>query len=402
MKACIAVVFSAFALVAAGVNAGAQLAVSANDGKQPLLGHVPTSHTPDNVAIIDLNHFPPKVIGTVDAPTSMIGPPAAVAVAHNGSFALVSNAMKFDPSDATKFVRDDTVSVIDLNPPRHPAVIQSVQAGEGATGISFNQDDTLALVAATGGTVSVFSVADKRLTLVDRVQLDPEGQPVDVAISPDGETALVTQRSANTVVRLVIDGDKVTNPGIEIPTGHQTYGVVFSPDGNFAYNTNLGGRLTAADAEPPAPRAPGNAGRLLRAPRIGTVTVIDVKSNKVINTVDVGVTPEHLTLSHDGKYLAVTIGNGSSSRPSSPYYNPFGLLKVYSVDGPNLTEVAEAKTGAWGQGAAWNRNHTLLLLQSGVDKDIEVYRFDGKNLTRSATSIKFDSRPGSIATAMSR
>jgi hypothetical protein len=70
--------------------------------------------------------------------------------------------------------------------------------------------------------------------------------------------------------------------------------------------------------------------------------------------------------------------------------------------GSNLTEAAETKTGGWGQGAAWNKDHTLLLLQSGVDKDIEVYRFDGKSLMVQPTTLKFDARLGSIATAVSR
>ncbi len=243
---------SAFALATACISAEAQLALSANDGKQPLLGTVPTSHTPDNVAVIDLNHFPPKVIGTVDVPTSMIGPPPPSPLPTMEALLWYRTRRNSTPADASKFVLDNTVSVIDLKDPRHPTVIQTLQAGKGATGISFNKSDTLALVAATGGTVSVFSVAGKKLTPVDTVQLDPKAQPVDVAISPDGKTALVTQRSANVVVRLAIDGTKVTKTGIEIPTGRQNYGVVFSPDGKFAYNTNLGGRLTPGSDEAPA------------------------------------------------------------------------------------------------------------------------------------------------------
>jgi DNA-binding beta-propeller fold protein YncE len=402
MKVNLAASLSALTLATCCMSASAQLAISANDGKQPLLGTSPTSHTPDNVAVIDLKHFPPKVIGTVDAPASMIGPPTSVAVAHDGSFALVSDAQKFDPADATKFVLDDTVSVIDLKDPKHPTVIQTLQAGKGATGISINKSDTLALVAATGGTVSVFSIVGKHLTPVDTLQFEPKAQPVDVAISPDGTTALVVQRSANVAIRLAIDGTKVTKTGIEIPTGRQTYGVVFSPDGNFAYNTNLGGALpkegedTSAEMTRPAPGAPR------RMPRIGTVSVIDLRTNKLVNSIEVGTTPEHLTLSADGKYLALTIGNGSSSRVDAPGYHPFGLLKVYSVDGANLTEIAEAKTGAWGQGATWNKDHTFVLLQSGAEKDIEVYRFDGHSLTRESANLKFDSRPGAIATAQSR
>ena len=145
--------------------------------------------------------------------------------------------------------------------------------------------------------------------------------------------------------------------------------------------------------------APGSPPRM---PRSGTVSVIDVRSNKLVNSIDVGNTPENLALSADGKYLVLTIGNGSSSRPDSPGYHAFGLLTVYKVDGSNLTKVAEAQNGGWGQGATWNKNHTVILLQSGIDKDIEVYKFDGKSLTKQPTTFKFDSRPGSIATAVSR
>jgi len=390
-----AVVASALALVLGCVTAEAQLALSANDGKQPLLGTIPRSHTPDNVVVLDLTTLPLKVIGTVEVPTSMIGPPDAVAIAHNGTFALVSNAQKFDPSDPTKFVLDNTVSVIDLKDPRHPTVIQTVQAGAGATGISLNRSDTLALVAATSGTISVFSVAGKKLTLVSTVQLDPNARPVDVAISPDGNIALVAQRSAPVLVRLAINGVNVAKTGIEIPTGYQTYGVVFSLDGKFAYNTNLGGRL--------APNGqPGPAPALEHAPKIGTVTVVDLRSNRVVNTVDVGQTPEHLVLSHDGKYLALTVGNGSSAHPGTPNYHPYGLLKLYSVDGPSLTEVAETKTGGWDQGAVWNRDHSLILVQTAMDKKIVVYRFDGSSLTPQPVALTFDARPGSISTALSR
>ena len=161
MKVTFVAALSALTLAVCCMSAGAQLAVSANDGKQPQLGTPATTPTPDNVAVIDLNHTPPKVLGSVNVPTSMIGPPGAVAVAHNGSFALVSNAQKANPTDATKFVLDDTVSVIDLKDPKHPTVIQTVHAGLGATGISLNKNDTLAMVAATGGTVSVYSVSGK-------------------------------------------------------------------------------------------------------------------------------------------------------------------------------------------------------------------------------------------------
>jgi len=380
-----------------GLHAGAaqaEIAISANDGKQPRLYDTPSAQDarPDTVAVIDLGQARPAVIGTVQVPVSMIGPPTAVAVAPDSSFAIVTASQKFDPADPTKFILDDKVSVIDLADPRRPTVIQTLAAGAGATGIAINKAATLALIASTGeGTISIYSISGKRLTPAGKLQLDPQPGPVDVAISPDGKTALVTQRRGNAIWRLAIDGTRVTDTGITYATGGQPYGVVFSKDGNYAYNTNLQGRLLPEGA----PRPPG--------PRIGTVTAIDLRSNKVVTTVDVGPTPEHVAISPDGRYLEVTVVNGSSAAPTTANYNPYGLMKIFQVDGPKLTQVAETRTGAWGQGATWSDDGRTILAQGAIDKNIEVYRFDGKTLTRdAAATLAFEARPGSIATAKSR
>src|SRR5438874_5410686 len=76
----------------------AGLAISANDGKQLQQGEA-TGQTPDSVSVIDLGHYPPKVIGSVQVPAAMIGPPDAVAVGRNEKFAIVTAAQKFDPAD---------------------------------------------------------------------------------------------------------------------------------------------------------------------------------------------------------------------------------------------------------------------------------------------------------------
>jgi DNA-binding beta-propeller fold protein YncE len=375
--------------------ATAQLALSANDGKQPELGEPPTHIRPDNVAVIDFGRYPPRVIGKVDVPVSMIGPPTIVAVAPGSDFAIVTNGQKLDPADPTKFILDSRVSVIDLADPSRPKVIQSLEAGAGASGVSINGAGTLALVAATGdGTVTIFAITGKSLTRVGAVQLDPKPGPVDVLIAPDGKTALVTQRRGNAVWRLAIDGTKVTDTGISYTTGGNPYGSVIGRDGRYAYNTNLLGKLPLLP--PPA------LGRAL-PPRIGTVSVIDLKADKIVNTIDAGPTPEHVALSPDGKYLAVTVVNGSSSKPGSANYNPFGFLKIYRVRGPSLTLVAQARTGRWGQGATWSDDGKTILQQAAVAREIEVYRFNGRTLARdTGATLKFDTRPGAISTARSR
>ena len=386
------------AVLAAGLAASApawgELAVSGNDGHQPQLGDAPKDIVPDTLTVIDLGSYPPKIRGQVEVPYSMIGEPTSVAVAHDGSFALVTASQKFDTSDITKVIADDKLSVVDLSSTEHPKVIQTLSAGMGPSGVSINKKDTLALVAnVADGTVAAFTIKGKVLAPAGKIQLDAKLGPVDAVISPDSKSAIITQRHGYGVWRLSINGSQLSNPGILIPTGVNSYGAQFSDDGRYVYNTNLMGKLDLND--PTGARA--------RSPRIGTITVIDMKVNKVVNTLEVGPTPEHLVLSPDRNYMAVTVVNGSSSKPTAPGYHDFGLLKVFKVDGAKLTQVAEARTGRWGQGIAWRKDGKVILLQTAISKNIEGYHFGGNSLTRDTNvTLSMPGRPGAIATRYSR
>jgi hypothetical protein len=159
------------ALLSLSSGAGAQLALSANDGKAVLVdgvNTVPANPAADSVTIIDLNSTPPKAVAEVPVPTSVVGPPSSVAIARDESFALVTAATKVDPGDPKKLVPDDKLTVIDLKA-SPPKVLAQQQAGKGAAGVSINRAGTLALVANRAeGTVSVFSVAGNALTRLAR------------------------------------------------------------------------------------------------------------------------------------------------------------------------------------------------------------------------------------------
>src|SRR5215510_14437977 len=97
--------------------AAAQLAVSSNDGKAVLVNGVntvPPNPADDTVILIDLGVSPPKVVGELKAPSSVVGPPQNVAITPDESIALVSAKMKVDPADPKKFIPDNRLSVIDL------------------------------------------------------------------------------------------------------------------------------------------------------------------------------------------------------------------------------------------------------------------------------------------------
>ena len=228
-----------------GSTAGAEVAVSANDGKPKLTDGVVTvdpNRAPDNIVILDLKGPMPKVIATVDnVPTSVVGPPTSVAITPDESLALVSASTKVDPNDPTKFVNDNALTVIDLkaNP---PAVIAKLEAGPGATGISINKQGTLALVANRGdGTVSIFTISGKTVTPAGKVDTgNPKSVPNHPAISPDGTFALLTRSGDHMTTVLSIDGSKVEVTKRNIFAGLSPDAIEITPDGAWAVMANIG------------------------------------------------------------------------------------------------------------------------------------------------------------------
>ncbi len=349
--------------------ASAQIAVSANDNKAVLLnGATVVADNPaaDSVNIIDLGASAPKVIGEVKAPTSVVGPPQSVAVSKDESYALVTGAFKIDPADPKKVVPNDALSVIDLkaNP---PTVLATLQAGKGAAGVSINRAGTLALVANRNeGTVSVFTIAGNKLSPAGKIDFDNANSgPSHAAFTPDGKMALVTRDGDHKISILSVDGNTVTDTKKFMVGGYRPYGIEVSAKGDIAVVGNQGGGQGDAD----------------------TVTVIDLKANppRVIDTISVGQTPEGVAMSGDGGYVAVTVMNGSNRPKTHPAFNDFGLLQVYSIEGAKLTKVDEAKVGHWCQGAAWSTNNKTVVIQCMVEKNLQVFSFDGRSLKPAGT-----------------
>jgi len=372
-----------FCLYAA--NADARLAISGNDGKQLAAGEE-GAVTPDTVSVIDLGAYPPKVIGQVQVPAAMIGPPEAVAVSRDESFAIVTAAQKTNPADPMHPLDNDQVSVIDLGRPVAPRVLQAVASGAGASGVALNRAESLVLVAAKmEDAIIVFRLSGKTLTPAGRVDLGKGAAPTDVVFAPDGRHAYAVAWGVTKIVELSIDGAKVALTGQDVATGKLPYGASITPDGNWLINTNVGGALQSED-------------------RIGTLTMVDLKNHRLALSLAVGRTPEHVTLSPDGKYAALVLANGAATVKSDPKYAQVtGILKVFAVGPGTLTEVAQADSCHWAQGAAFSQDGKLILQQCAAERAILVYRFDGQSLVQDkAATLTFQSRPGAIATGMSR
>ncbi len=372
-------------LIAAGIAvappAAAQIAVSANDNKIVNIEGTNTvvqNPPPDNVAIIDLGASPPKLLGKVNAPNSVVGPPQSVAVAPDESIALVTAAMKIDPADPKKQVPDNKLSVIDLKA-SPPAVIATLEVGAGAAGLSFSPDGKLALVAnRSEGTVSILTVAGKTVTVAGKLDLgNPKSGPSHVAFLPDGKRALLTRDGDHRISVLSVDGSKVEVTKPYMVAGVRPYSISISAKGDVAVLTNQGGGQGDNDI----------------------ISVIDLKMNppRIVDAISVGQTPEGATMSPDGSHVAVTIQNGSQRPKTHPAYNDHGLVMVYRIDGTKLALVAQAKVGGWTQGVAWSKDGKTLLSQGMLTKALDVLSFDGKSL-KVTGSLKMEGGPAGIRT----
>ncbi|MGA7994192.1 MAG: YncE family protein [Bradyrhizobium sp.] len=346
--------------------ANAEIAVSANDGKMVMengVAKVRKEPLPDTVSIIDLSGAAPRIVAELPAPASVVGPPPSVAVAPDESFALVTGAMKVDPADPTKAIADDKLTVIDLKS-SPPKVLATLQAGAGAAGVSINRTATLALVANRNeGTVSVFTISGNALTPAGKIALgDAKSGPSHAIFSRDGTMALVTRDGDSRISILAVDGAKVEYSKRDLFSALRPYQIDTAGNGDTAVVGNVG--MGGGDAD--------------------SISLIDMRAKpiRVVTTISVGQTPEGLKMSPDGAFVAVNVVNGSTKPANSPFFNDFGLLKIYRIAGTDLVPVTEARIGHWCQGIVWSKDSSKLLVQCMVENEIATFAFDGKTLTK--------------------
>jgi DNA-binding beta-propeller fold protein YncE len=369
------------AMILAPISTMADIALSSNDGHTVLergkqvAGKPPL---PDSLSVIDLAQDPPRITATIEVPGSVVGPPMAVAVAPDESFAIVTSATKLDPGGVDGIGPDDRVSVIDLTsmPPR---IAQSLQAGTGATVVRISPDGTLALVAnRTEGTVSIFTIKDHQLVANGKADLgNPKAGPSGLAFTRDGKNVLVSRDGDSMVSVLHIDGGKITIDPRPITTAMRPYTLDVNASGTLAAVSNMG-------------RGDGD---------IDSVSLIDLTSApfRTVETVSVASSPEALKFSPDGSYLAVGSQDGTTKPSGNVFLKEHGTFGLYAVVGKTLKQVASAPIGHWSQGLVFSRDGRTILIQDMVEQQIQVFRWDDKALTE-GTPLPIKGGPAAIAT----
>jgi DNA-binding beta-propeller fold protein YncE len=366
------------------IAAMADVIVSSNDGHSVMDAKktivAPNPAGPDTITVIDVKSYPPKIKATFQAPGSVVGPPGAIWISKDESWGIVTSATKADSAAKSGGISpDDRVAVFDLtaNPPK---VTQTLAAGLGATQVRVSPDGTLALVANRAeGTVSVFTVKDKQLTAVGKVDTGNPKSLASAVVFVDDKNALLTRGGDNMVNILHIDGSNVTLDPRPITAGLAPYTMDINAAHTLAAVSNMG-------------RGDGDE---------DSVSLIDLKSKpyRVVGTFGVPSGPEPMKFSPDGGFLAIGSENGSTKPADNPFHSDHGLLGLYAVEGQTLRKITQAPTGAWIEAIAFARDGKTVLIQGMQDRKIEVFRWDGKTLTRGKSLAIDGAGPESFATA---
>jgi DNA-binding beta-propeller fold protein YncE len=357
----------------------AEIAVSANDGKQVLADGkqvVPNPLIPDSVTILDFGGGKLRTVATVAAPASAIGPPRSVAITPDQSYAIVTNARRVR-ADGLDIEPDDVVSVIGLKAAK---VVSTIHAGAGASGVAIDPTGNRVLIAnRAAGTVSLFSFAQGTLTPVTVLSLgEAKVSPAQPIFYANGTRALVTRDGDHRISVLKLDINGIHILGRSLAGGLRPYAIDTAGDRHFAVVGNIGGGGEDTD----------------------TISLIDLSGDEpnVVDTVAVGLTPEGVKMSPDGHFVALTVNNGSNAARESRHYAKDGLLQIWRIANGKFFKVTEIAMGGWGQGMVWSADGRQILAQAMIGNRIESYSFDGAKLTR-GPALTMPAGPAAIAGA---
>jgi DNA-binding beta-propeller fold protein YncE len=364
--------------------ASAQIIISGNENKIDLTSGTPKvipPQAPDSVSILNFATFPPSVQHLSDIPNSVIGPPSNIAITPDRRIVLIANSLKADPQDATNWVPESTVHVLDLtaNPPK---IIGQARTGRQPSGLSITPNGKLALVAnRADGTVSVLSIRDSAVTPIGTVKVcEPAESVSDVAISPDGRLALASAQKGGYVSILKIDGDTLVLTGQKLSAYGQPYRVVITPDGALALTAGQGyGNGIDRDA----------------------ISVIDLAARpmRTVEYIPVGAGPESIEISPDGKLLAAVVMNGSNLPPSDPNHSAHGVLVLLARRDKTFRVVEELPIGRIPEGVAFTSDGKYLVVQCHPDRELWIFSVDRGRLKDTGQRITVPGMPSSLRAA---
>ena len=342
-------------------------------------GSVNGSPGKDEVLVMDISTpAKPVIRARIALMNSLLGPPTNLQITPDGKFGLVANSVLHTPDvNGFKVSPDERLFVIDLTA-SPPKLSDTVTVGKQPSGLAISRQGDLALVANRNGkSVSVLTITAGKVSPVGDITLEQEAAAV--AITPDGKRAFVCLNLANRIGVLTIEGQKVTyDKAMDIPIAFNPYNVDITPNGKFVIVSTTGAGKNNGD----------------------TMAVIDPSGPHphTVNVISPGNGPEGFAISPDGKWVAVALLLGSGAKQSDWYKTKGGELALMSLDSNKgeLTVVSRAPLGGLPEGVVFSPKSDYIYVGNFFDSDLQVFRIQGNALKAAGPNIKLGGQPASI------
>ncbi len=294
---------------------------------------------PDGSILVPTNQF----VTPAGVQININGRPLAVAVRPDQKTAAVLNSGAVGPGMA--LIPVSPVVIVDLASGLVKQQFTTTDARGSYDGLIYSRDGKRLYFSQDDGQVTIADVAaDGTLTLNSQIVLPPSpnhdgGPPNDVilpaasvgmnnggiALSADQETLYVVFNTANTLGVIDLSTNTVTG---QIAVGNAPKSVVIS--GNYAYVTNEGGRVAKrGDFTVPSDATHIVADRQSASSTTGTVSVVDLATEKTIASIAVGLHPTAILAYEDYIFVAntnsdsISIIDASNRRMLTEWIRPF-------------------------------------------------------------------------------
>ncbi len=269
-------------------------------------------HAKDTLTVVALPLKEPQTeFAQVEVSNSALGPPTMLDVSRDGRLAFVVESRKGATGSARSLSElpvGENLAVVDLSTPLSPKVVGTVYVGEEPTAVAVHPKDSLVAVVNRTPRQQVVMLPfnrDGQITGEPMAWplfgLDDDGaRATCVAWRPQGDALAVTLPERNEVMfyrfKLDDDGSATLLPwGTPVKVGKFPYSGAFTPDGKFFISTDLQWGQDVDGFNVGAP-----AGQLT------SIRLDDAGAHRVVSTAGVGISPEGLAISNDGRLVATS------------------------------------------------------------------------------------------------
>lgn len=338
----------------------------------------------------------------INVSNSVIGPPNALSVSRDGNTAFVVEARGAAPEGAVTIADlppGRLLFAIDMTDPIQPRIAGTAEVGANPMAVDAHPDgDIVAVVTSvpheqivivpftSGAEGGVGEPLAWSLIGVD----DSSAIPSCITWSPDGRLLAVTIPDQDRVVFLEFtrdanDGSMGLRPwGQAVTVGKYPYSGKFTPDGRYFITTDLQWGRDVEEFRVGAPEGRLSVVRVTPLPQQADV-IARPPTHEVVSTAVVGVSPEGLAISPDGRYVVTANLRRSYLDDADPRLTRGGSLTLLTLDEATgaLSAVGEFDLDGMPEGLAFDAAGNFVVVTqfrsfdpSAPDGELAFYRLN--------------------------